>query len=87
MQIGTVKWFNNAKGFGFILQEDDGADVFAHYSSVDMSGYKTLKAGQAVSYQTVDGPKGLHATNIQLIDSPSDDDPATVAEAATETSE
>jgi len=86
LQTGTVKWFNNAKGFGFILPEDGGADVFAHYSSVDMSGYKTLKAGQAVSYQTVDGPKGLHATNIVVVDSPSDNEVTATLEAATETS-
>lgn len=64
MQTGIVKWFNNAKGFGFILPEGGGADIFAHYSSVDMDGYKTLKAGQSVSYETFNGPKGLHATNI-----------------------
>lgn len=64
MQTGIVKWFNNAKGFGFILPEGGGADIFAHYSSVDMDGYKTLKAGQSVSYETINGPKGLHATNI-----------------------
>ena len=64
MQTGIVKWFNNAKGFGFILPEGGGADIFAHYSSVDMDGYKTLKAGQAVSYETINGPKGLHATSI-----------------------
>lgn len=64
MQTGIVKWFNNAKGFGFILPEGGGADIFAHYSSVDMDGYKTLKAGQAVSYETINGPKGLHATKI-----------------------
>ena len=64
MQTGIVKWFNNAKGFGFILPEGGGADIFAHYSSIDMEGYKTLKAGQAVSFETVNGPKGLHATNI-----------------------
>jgi CspA family cold shock protein len=68
MQIGTVKWFNNAKGFGFILPEGGGADIFAHYSSVDMDGYKTLKAGQPVSYETINGPKGLHATNIHAAD-------------------
>ena len=64
MQTGIVKWFNNAKGFGFILPEGGGADIFAHYSSIDMEGYKTLKAGQEVSFETVNGPKGLHATNI-----------------------
>ena len=64
MQHGVVKWFNNAKGFGFILPEGGGADIFVHYSSIDMDGYKTLKAGQSVSFDTVNGPKGLHATNI-----------------------
>ena len=68
MQTGTVKWFNNAKGFGFILPEGGGADIFAHYSSIDMDGYKTLKAGQTVSYETVNGPKGLHASNIHPTD-------------------
>ena len=65
MKSGIVKWFNNAKGFGFILPEGGGADIFAHYSSIDMDGYKTLKAGQAVTFETVNGPKGLHATAIQ----------------------
>ncbi len=64
MAIGTVKWFNNAKGFGFILSESGGEDLFAHYSSIQMNGYKTLKAGQQVSYELIQGPKGLHATNI-----------------------
>lgn len=64
MAIGTVKWFNNAKGYGFILPEGGGEDLFAHYSSVQMDGYKTLKAGQQVSYDLIQGPKGLHATNI-----------------------
>ena len=64
MQTGIVKWFNNAKGFGFILPEGGGGDIFAHYSSINMEGYKTLKAGQAVKFETVNGPKGLHATNI-----------------------
>ena len=65
MQHGVVKWFNNAKGFGFILPEGGGADIFAHYSSIEMGGYKTLKAGQRVVFETINGPKGLHATNIQ----------------------
>ena len=67
MAIGTVKWFNNAKGFGFILSESGGEDLFAHYSSIQMDGYKTLKAGQQVSYDLIQGPKGLHATNISPI--------------------
>lgn len=68
MQTGTVKWFNNAKGFGFILPEGGGGDIFAHYSAIDMDGYKTLKAGQRVQFDTVNGPKGLHATNIHAAD-------------------
>ena len=65
MSTGQVKWFNNAKGFGFILPDEGGDDLFAHYSAIGMEGYKTLKAGQMVSFETVEGPKGLHAANIQ----------------------
>ncbi len=65
MPSGTVKWFNNAKGFGFILPETGGEDLFAHYSSIQMEGYKTLKAGQAVEFDIVKGDKGMHATNIR----------------------
>ncbi|MDX2464072.1 MAG: cold shock domain-containing protein CspD [Porticoccus sp.] len=64
MPTGTVKWFNNAKGYGFILSSDGVSDIFAHYSAITMDGYKTLKAGQEVSYDLVEGEKGLHATNI-----------------------
>ncbi|WP_101757077.1 cold shock domain-containing protein CspD [Oceanicoccus sp. KOV_DT_Chl] len=71
MKTGIVKWFNNAKGFGFILPEGGGADIFAHYSSIDMDGYKTLKAGQTVTFDTINGPKGLHATGIQSANSES----------------
>lgn len=67
MSTGQVKWFNNAKGFGFILPDGGGADLFAHYSAIYMDGYKTLKAGQAVTFETVQGPKGLHATNIRPV--------------------
>lgn len=66
MPSGTVKWFNNAKGFGFILPENGGEDLFAHYSSIEMEGYKTLKAGQAVEFEVVKGDKGMHATNIRI---------------------
>lgn len=67
MPIGTVKWFNNAKGYGFILPEQGGGDVFAHYSTIDMDGYKTLKAGQQVQFEAVDGPKGLQASSITSV--------------------
>lgn len=69
MTTGKVKWFNNAKGYGFILSDEAGEDLFAHYSSIQMDGYKTLKAGQSVSFEIVRGEKGLHATNIALIES------------------
>ena len=58
MASGTVKWFNNAKGFGFICPDEGGEDIFAHYSTIDMDGYRTLKAGQPVEYQVEQGPKG-----------------------------
>ncbi|MDO8332872.1 MAG: cold shock domain-containing protein CspD [Pseudomonas sp.] len=64
MLSGKVKWFNNAKGFGFILADGQDEDLFAHFSAIQMDGYKTLKAGQAVSFDIVQGPKGLHAINI-----------------------
>ena len=64
MATGTVKWFNNAKGFGFICPDQGGDDIFAHYSTIDMNGYKTLKAGQPVEFEVQSGPKGSHATSI-----------------------
>ncbi|MBL1378294.1 cold shock domain-containing protein CspD [Zobellella iuensis] len=64
MATGTVKWFNNAKGFGFICPEEGGEDVFAHFSTIQMDGYRTLKAGQVVRYEIQEGPKGNHATSI-----------------------
>ncbi|MDP6377280.1 MAG: cold shock domain-containing protein CspD [Pseudomonadales bacterium] len=65
MATGKVKWFNNAKGYGFILPIEGGEDLFAHYSSIHMDGYKTLKAGQEVDFDILEGPKGLHAVNIR----------------------
>ena len=64
MPKGTVKWFNNAKGYGFILPEEGENDIFAHFSAIAMEGYKTLKAGQEVTFEVIEGEKGLHATNI-----------------------
>ena len=64
MAQGTVKWFNNSKGFGFIRPEDGGEDIFAHYSTIQMEGYRTLKAGQDVDYEIDAGPKGHHAASI-----------------------
>ncbi len=65
MATGSVKWFNNQKGFGFICSEDGGEDIFAHFSAIAMDGYKSLKAGQKVRFEINDGPKGKHAINIQ----------------------
>lgn len=65
MAIGTVKWFNNAKGYGFLRPSDGGEDVFVHFSSIEMEGYKSLKAGQKVFYEVNKGPKGLHALLIK----------------------
>lgn len=63
MSKGTVKWFNNQKGYGFISDED-GNDVFVHYSGLNMDGFKALEEGQDVSYEVVDGAKGPQATNV-----------------------
>jgi len=68
MATGKVKWFNNAKGYGFILPEGGGEDLFVHYSSILMDGYKTLKAGQDVEFDVLEGPKGFHAVNIKTMD-------------------
>lgn len=75
MSVGKVKWFNNAKGFGFINtdaregRDEDGKEIdfFAHFSAIEMDGYKTLKAGQTVRFDIVQGPKGLHAVKIQNV--------------------
>ena len=67
MVTGTVKWFNDAKGFGFMEPEGGGADVFAHFSAVQMEGFRTLKQGSMVSYELVQGPKGDLAQNIRAV--------------------
>lgn len=64
MSTGIVKWFNNAKGYGFILSDDNSEELFAHYSTIVMDGYKTLKAGQQVTFDIIKGEKGSHAVNI-----------------------
>ncbi len=64
MATGTVKWFNESKGFGFITPDDGSADVFAHFSAIQGTGFKTLPEGQKVSYDVTKGPKGLQASNI-----------------------
>ncbi|MDQ2930630.1 MAG: cold-shock protein [Gemmatimonadaceae bacterium] len=66
MAKGKVKWFNDAKGFGFIEQEG-GEDVFVHFSSITMDGFKTLAEGQEVEFEIQSGEKGLHATNVQRV--------------------
>ena len=65
MAFGRVKWFNDAKGFGFIEPEAGGGDVFAHFSAIQMEGFRTLKQGARVSYELVQGPKGAQAQGIQ----------------------
>ena len=65
MATGTVKWFNDAKGFGFITPDEGGEDLFAHFSSVQTQGFKTLKEGQKVSFDVVQGPKDKQASNIR----------------------
>jgi cold shock protein len=64
MATGVVKWFNDAKGYGFITPDDGGEDLFAHFSAIQVSGFKTLKEGQKVAFEVVQGPKGKQASNI-----------------------
>ena len=67
MAIGTVKWFNDSKGFGFITPDEGGEDVFAHFSAINMPGFKTLKEGQRVSFEITVGQKGKQPANIKAV--------------------
>ena len=73
MATGTVKWFNDAKGFGFI-EHTDGKDVFVHFSVIESEGFKTLKDGEEVLYEIKEGPKGLHAAKVQRVNPPPADE-------------
>jgi cold shock protein len=65
MATGTVKWFNDAKGFGFVQQDGGGPDVFCHHSAINMNGFRTLQEGQKVEFEVNQGPKGLQAENVR----------------------
>ncbi len=67
MATGTVKWFNSAKGFGFIAPDDGSADVFVHFSAIEGSGYRELTEGQHVEFDTTRGPKGLQASSVRAV--------------------
>src|SRR3954449_6011214 len=67
MSTGTVKWFNDAKGFGFITQDDGGEDVFCHHTAISADGFRTLAEGQKVTFDVTKGPKGLQAQNVKPI--------------------
>lgn len=70
MATGTVKWFSNAKGYGFIAPDEGGDDIFAHFSAIDMDGYKSLRQGQKVLFDLNQGPKGLLASGIRVANVP-----------------
>jgi len=77
MAHGTVKWFNNTKGYGFISDKEEH-EIFAHFSCVEMEGYKTLKRGQHVEFELIEGPKGLQAQHIRLDTSTIEESPDTL---------
>ena len=67
MSTGTVKWFNEKKGYGFIIPDDGGKDLFVHHSNIDMDGFRTLREGQKVEYETAESQKGPEATNVHAV--------------------
>lgn len=67
MRTGTVKWFNDSKGFGFIAPEDGSADIFVHYSAITAEGFRSLQEGQRVSFEVVQGPKGSQASGVEVV--------------------
>lgn len=67
MAVGTVKWFNSTKGFGFITPDEGGDDVFVHFSAIEARGYRELTEGQRVEFQTTQGPKGLQASSVRAL--------------------
>ena len=67
MSTGKVKWFNQEKGFGFITNDEDGKDIFVHFSSINAEGFKTLQEGQTVEFDVVEGDRGPQATNVTVI--------------------
>lgn len=67
MATGTVKWFNDAKGFGFITPDEGSDELFAHFSAIQATGFRSLKEGQKVSFEVIDGPKGKQAQNIAVM--------------------
>ena len=67
MEQGTVKWFNDAKGFGFISRQSGAGDIFVHFSAIRSNGFRSLQEGQAVEFSVTKGPKGFQAENVQVI--------------------
>ncbi|QFY89843.1 cold shock domain-containing protein [Magnetovirga frankeli] len=67
MPTGIVKWFNNVKGYGFVVPDNSEQDIFVHFSSIAMDGYKTLQEGQRVQFEVTEGPKGLHAVSLEAV--------------------